>query len=314
VDTPTRLLRLLALLSSRPWWRAAELAGETGTTERTVRRDVTRLRELGYPVDATTGPYGGYTLGRGGRMPPLVLDDDEAVAVSVALRAGARGASGAEAAALSALAKLDQVLPARLRTRVSALAAMSVGLRNPGRPAVDVDALMTVALACRACERLRFTYTDAGDRTTDRHVEPHRLVYTDRWWYLVAYDTMRADWRSFRIDRTRAVSSTGERFVPSDEAPDPAAFVAEGIAIGGYEIQARVLLHVPVHEAARLVPPTIAVLEAAGDSTTIARVGGEADWIARFLAGLECRFEVLEPDEVRRELRALGRRLVRLGS
>lgn len=314
MDTPTRLLRLLSLLSTRPWWNASELAGETGTTERTVRRDVTRLRELGYPVDATSGPSGGYTLGRGRRMPPLVLDDDEAVAVALALRAGARGATGTESAALSALATLDQVLPARLRERVSALAAMSVGLRNPGRPPVDVDALMTVALACRGSERLRFTYTDAAERVTTRLVEPYRLVYTDRWWYLVAYDTMRADWRNFRIDRTREVSLTGERFTPTDDAPDPASFVAEGIAVGGYEIQARVLLHVPVEEAMRVVPPTIAVLEAAGDGTTIARLGGEPDWIARFLAGLECRFEVLEPDEVRLELRALGRRLVRLGS
>lgn len=314
MDTPTRLLRLLTLFSTRPRWSAVELAGETGTTERTVRRDVARLRDLGYPIDGSTGPYGGYTLVRGARMPPLVLSDDEAVAVALSLRVGAGGASGAESAALSALATLDQVLPARLRERVSALATVAVGLRSPGRPPVDVDALMTVALACRGAERLRFTYTDANDRTTSRHVEPYGLVYTDRWWYLVAYDAMRTDWRSFRIDRATDVAPTGERFTPTDDAPDAATFVAEGLAVGGYDIQARVRLHLSLDEAMRTVPRTAAVLEAADDGTTIARIGGEADWIAHFLAGLECRFQVLEPDEVRRELRALGRRLVRLGS
>jgi predicted DNA-binding transcriptional regulator YafY len=314
VDAPTRLLRLLTLFSSRSWWTAPELAEETGTTERTVRRDVARLRELGYPIDGSTGPYGGYTLGRGGRLPPLVLGDDEAVAVVIGLRTAAGIGAGTEAAALSALATLDQVLPARLRERASALAAVTVGLHHGGPEVVDVDALMTIALACRRPERLRFTYTDAGSRVTSRLVEPYRLVHTDRRWYVVAFDTMRNEWRTFRVDRTSEIVLSGSRFTPTDDPPDAAGLVARGIAVASYDVQARVRLHAPVVEAARFIPRTIAVLEAESDGTTIALIGGEPDWIARYLAGLECRFEVLEPDQVRTELRALGRRLVRMGS
>lgn len=314
MDTPTRLLRLLALFSARTWWTATELARETGTTQRTVRRDVARLRELGYPIDGSTGPYGGYTLGRGGRLPPLVLDDDEAVAVVIGLRSAAGVGTGTESGALSALATLDQVMPARVRERVSALAAVTVGLRHGAVAPVDVDALMTIALACRRPERLRFAYTDAANRLTSRLVEPYRLVHTDRRWYLVAFDTAREEWRTFRVDRASEVSLTGSRFVAREDPPDAAALVARGIAVGGYDIQARVRLHLSIEDAARFIPRTIAVLEPEDERTAIALIGGDPDWIARYLAGLECRFEVLEPDEVRTELRALGRRLVRLGS
>lgn len=311
MDTSTRLLRLLSLLSGRAHWTAAELSGETGTTERTVRRDITRLRDLGYPVEATTGPYGGYTLGRGGHLPPLVLDDDEAVAVAVGLRAGAGGSTGTESAALSALVKLDQVLPARLAEQVSAVAAVTVGLRQAGLPPIDVGALVTTALACRRPERLRFTYRDGSDRVTRRLVEPYRLVYTDRRWYLMAHDADRADWRTFRVDRMEELSLTGTRFVQRDDTPDAAAFVSRGLAVAMYAIKARVLLHAPLEEAKAFISPTVGLLEPETDETTIVSIGGEPDWIARFLAGLECRFEVLEPDDVRSELRALGRRLVR---
>lgn len=314
MDAPTRLLRLLALLAGRAWWTATELAGETGTTERTVRRDVARLRELGYPIDASTGPYGGYTLGRGGRLPPLVLDDDEAVGVVVGLRSAAGLGTGTEAAALSALATLDQVMPARLRERAAALAAVTVGLRHGSPAAIDVDALMTIAVACRRPERLQFTYTDASERVTERVVEPYRLVHTDRRWYLVAFDSMREEWRTFRVDRASRVVLTGVRFVPVEHPPDAAALVARGLAVASYDIQARVRLYVSVSEAAGVIPPTMAILEAETAGTTIAVMGGDAGWIARYLAGLECRFELLEPDEVRAELRALGRRLVRVGS
>ena len=311
VDTPVRLLRLLGLLSARSGWSAAALADEMGVTERTVRRDMVRLRELGYPVDAATGPYGGYTLGRGGRLPPLVLDDDEAVAVAIALRVTAGGAAGTESASLSALTKLDQVLPSLLRERVTALANVTVSLRSSGMPPVDVDVLVVVALACRRGERLRLTYTDRLDQTSDRNVEPYRLVYTDRQWYLVAYDLDRADWRRFRVDRMSELKLTGARFTARGEAPDAATFVAEGIAVGGWDTHARVRLHLPLARAQRLVARTDAVLTAETADTTIAVIGGEADWIARLLAGLDCSFEVIEPDELRKELRALGRRLVR---
>jgi len=312
VDTPNRLLRLLSLLSARSWWRAADLAAETEVTERTVRRDITRLRDLGYPVEATTGPHGGYTLGRGGRLPPLVLDDDEAVAVAVGLRAAAGSATGTESAMLSALAKLDQVLPAQLRERVAALAAVTVGLRPPGVPEVDVDHLVAAGLACRRPERLRFTYRDASDRTSERLVEPYRLVYTERSWYLVAFDPSRDDWRTFRVDRMSELRLTGARFVPVDDPPDAAGLVSRGVAVSVYDLQVEVRLQVPVEQARALVPPTVGVVEAESDTTSLVRIGGDADWIARYLAGLEVDVEVVDGDEVRAELRALGRRLVRL--
>ena len=311
MDTPSRLLRLLGLLSSRAWWAATELAAETGVTERTVRRDVTRLRDLGYPVEATSGRHGGYTLGRGGHLPPLVLDDDEAVAVALGLRAAAGGATGSESAALSALAKLDQVLPVGLRERVAAVAAVTVGLRGPGVPEVDLDQLVTTGLACRRPERLRFTYLAADEARSERLVEPYRLVYTDRYWYLVAFDPGRQDWRTFRVDRMSELHLTNARFTPAADPPDAAALVSRGVAVSAYELQVTVRLDVPLEEATRSISPTVAVLEAGSAQSCVARIGGDADWIARYLAGLEYPFEVLDSPAVRAELRALGRRLLR---
>jgi predicted DNA-binding transcriptional regulator YafY len=311
VDTPTRLLRLLGLLSARAGWTGAQLADRLDVTERTLRRDITRLRELGYPIEATTGPHGGYQLGAGGRLPPLALDDDEAVAVAMALRAhAAGGASGEESAALSALTKLDQVLPAPLRDRVHALATVTVGLRRGGLPPVDIDTLVTTALCCRNHETLRFDYRDANDALTNRHVHPYRVVYTDRQWYCVAFDLTRDDWRTFRVDRMDWVHATGTRFVPVDDPPDAADLVARGIAIAAYPETAVVRIEAPIDETARVISRTIAVLEPGDDGTTIARIGGDADWIARYLASLEWPFELLEPDVVRTELHALAQRLL----
>jgi predicted DNA-binding transcriptional regulator YafY len=313
MDTPTRLLRLLGLLSARAGWSGAELAARLEVTERTLRRDITRLRELGYPIDATTGPYGGYELGAGGRLPPLVLDDDEAVAVAMALRAVAGTAITGEAsgAALSALTKLDRLLPAPLQERVRALATVTIGLRSRQLPPVDVDTLMVAAVACRRLECLRFDYRDANDTLTNRLVHPYRVVYTDRQWYLVAFDTTRDAWRTFRVDRIIDVRNTGARYTPSADPPDAAQLVSHGIAIATYEITAVVRLPVPTAEAARFLPPTVAVLEDHG-AHTIARIGGDAGWIAHYLAGLECPFEIVEPDEVRKELHSLAQRLLDL--
>lgn len=312
MDTPTRLLRLLVLLSARASWTAPELAERLEVTERTVRRDMTRLRSLGYPVTGSSGPYGGYALGAGGHLPPLVLDDDEAVAVAIGLRGAAAGAGeGVESAALSALTKLDRVLPAKLREQVAALRSVTVGLGRADLPAFDVDALVTTALACSRPERLRFTYTDANDNVTDRLGEPYRLVFTQRSWYLVAFDTGRDDWRTFRVDRMSEIGLTGARFVHRD-SPDAAAMVAEGMAVYAHSLQARILLHLPIEDARHAVSRTIGVLEPGPDpATTIARIGGDADWIARYLVGLDCRFEVLEPDEVRAEVRKLAERIAR---
>ncbi|HEY7625903.1 MAG TPA: WYL domain-containing protein [Ilumatobacteraceae bacterium] len=310
MDTPARLLRLLVLLSAREAWTAAQLAERLEVTERTVRRDMTRLRSLGYPVAGSSGPYGGYALGAGGRLPPLVLDDDEAVAVAMGLRAAAAGgAPGVESAALSALTKLDRVLPVALREQVGALRSVTVGIGRTELPAFAVDLLVTTALACSRPERLRFSYTDASDNSSERLVEPFRLVFTSRSWYLVAYDTNRADWRTFRVDRMSELKLTGARFVHRD-APDAARLVAEGVALHAHTLHARVRLHVPIAEAHTIVSRTVGILEPDTDpNATIARIGGDADWIARYVASLECRVEVLEPEEVRAELRALAGRL-----
>jgi predicted DNA-binding transcriptional regulator YafY len=311
MDTAARLLQVLALLESRPWWTGEELADRLEVTTRTVRRDLTRLRDLGYPIEAVTGPYGGYRLGAGGRLPPLVLDDDEAVAVAVGLRSAAGGSgSGMEGAVLSALTKLDRVLPPHLRERVAAVRAVTVDLRGRDMPPVDADALVTLALACRRPERLRFAYLDASGRASDRFVEPFRLVFTDRRWYLVAYDKDRLAWRSFRVDRMTDLSPTGVPFTPSDP-PDAADFVSQGVALAVYDVQAVVRLHTDEDTARRLVGPTIGVIDHSDGTTTTVRMGGDADWIARYLAGIEVRFEVLEPAEVKAELRKLGRRLQR---
>jgi predicted DNA-binding transcriptional regulator YafY len=315
MDTPTRLLRLLGLLSARASWSGAELAERLEVTERTLRRDITRLRDLGYPIEATTGPYGGYELGSGGRLPPLVLDDDEAVAATIALRAVAGGGtSGLETAALSALTKLEQVLPVVLRERVAAIASATVGLRRRDVPPVNVESLLTAALACRRFERLRFDYRDANESASDRLVDPYRVVFTARQWYLVAFDTNRDDWRTFRVDRMSEPKLTGARYVPMEDAPDAVELVARGIAVGAYPLQAVVRLHVPRERAVELLPPTVAVLEDDTDiahgGTTIARIGGDADWIARYLVGLDCEFDVLEPDDVIAEVRAIATRLL----
>jgi predicted DNA-binding transcriptional regulator YafY len=311
MDPAGRLLELLALFGARSWWTGDELARRLEVTERTLRRDVTRLRVLGYPIDATTGPNGGYRLGVGGRLPPLVLDDDEAVAVAVALRQAAGSAgTGMEAAALTALTKLDQVLPVRLRERVVAVRTVTVDLRNLRLPPADIDALINVALACRRPERLRFTYEANDGQVTRRLVEPYRLVTTDRRWYLVAYDTDRQAWRTFRVDRLSELRLTGTPFEHRD-APDAGELVAEGLALHVHQHQARVVLHVPLQVAGRMISPTVGVLERLDDERTLARIGGEIDWLARYLAGMDCRIEVLDPAEVRDELRALGERLVR---
>ena len=313
MDQPTRLLRLLVLLSARSAWTASELAERLEVTERTVRRDMNRLRSLGYPVEGSSGPYGGYSLGAGGHLPPLVLDDDEAVAVAIGLRgAAAGGAPGIESAALSALTKLDRVLPVQLREQVGALRSVTVGIGRSDLPAVDVDGLVTAALACSRPERLRFAYTDASENVSDRLVEPFRLVFTRRSWYLVAYDMNREDWRTFRVDRMSELRLTGARFSHREAPADAATMVAEGMAVNAHALQARVRLHLPIADARLLVSRTVAILEPDVDpATTIARIGGDADWIARYLAGLECRVEVLEPEAVRVELRALAQRLAR---
>jgi len=315
VSSSGRLLELLSLLQSRPRWTAEELAERLRVTPRTVRRDVTRLRDLGYPVEADPGPLGGYQLGSGGELPPLLLTDDEAVAVATGLRAAATGnLGGSEDAAVAALAKLEQMLPARLRERVQSLAGTTLLIGNANRgpnPGVSPDVLLTLAQGCRLPERLRFGYTDRSDNVTARRVEPFRLVSTNRRWYLVAYDLDRQAWRTFRVDRLRDPELTGHRFVRSEE-PDAAGMVTEGIAVAGYEWQAEVLLLVEPDVAAESVSPLAGQLEPAEGGTLLRTGADDLDWIARYLASLPFGFEIIHPPQLRKEVRSLARRLLRV--
>jgi predicted DNA-binding transcriptional regulator YafY len=310
-DTSARLLRLLSLLQSRRNWAGADLAGRLEVTPRTVRRDVERLRRLGYPIRATPGAAGGYRLEAGAALPPLLLDDEEAVAVALGLRTAAGGTvAGIEEASVRALAKLEQVLPARLRRRLTALHASTVRLPGNG-PTVDPAVLSVIAGACRGHERLRFGYTDASGAASMRTVEPHRLVHTGRRWYLVARDVERDDWRSFRVDRLTEPVPTGVRFTPNDP-PDAAAFVAAAVTTGPYAFSARVRLHAPVRVVAERVPPTVGVLDAADDGTCTLTTGSNSlDSLAVHLALIGVEFEVLEPPELAEHVRAMAERLAR---
>ncbi|WP_327595586.1 YafY family protein [Streptomyces chartreusis] len=315
LDTSARLLRLLSLLQAHRDWSGAELAGRLGVTPRTVRRDVDRLRELGYPVNASPGTGGGYQLGAGAELPPLLLDDDEAVAVAVGLRTAAgQGIEGIGETSVRALAKLEQVLPNRLRRRVSALNAFTVPmLRGPQPSAVDPAVLTELANLCRDSERLRFEYRDHEGASTRRSVEPHRLVCSERRWYLVAWDLDREDWRTFRVDRVIPKPPHGPRFAPrTPPAEDLAAYVSRGVSTRAYAAQAVVRLLVPLAEAAETVSPTAGQLEAEGPDSCLLRTGaGSLDVMVIHVMLMGFEFEVLEPVELVETIRTAQSRLAR---
>jgi predicted DNA-binding transcriptional regulator YafY len=315
LNASARLLRLLSLLQARRQWTATELAERLRITDRTVRRDVERLRSLGYPVHATSGVAGGYRLGAGGALPPLLLDDNEAVAVAVGLRSAAAGSvAGIEEMSVRALAKLEQVLPPRLRQRIAAFTTSTV-MMSVGAPAVAADTLTTIACACRDAERLRFDYRDRHGTCGQRTIEPHRLVHTGRRWYLVAYDLERGDWRTFRVDRIAPLLTTGPRFTPRD-APEATAYVAEAVTTAPYRYRARVRLHAPAATIAEIVPPTVATLDPIDAHSCVLTTGSDSlDMLALHLAlhlGLiDVNFEVLDPPELVDRLHALADRLGR---
>ncbi|OKJ97063.1 DNA-binding transcriptional regulator [Streptomyces sp. CB03234] len=314
LETSARLLRLLSLLQAHREWSGADLAQRLGVTPRTVRRDVDRLRELGYPVNASPGTGGGYQLGAGAALPPLLLDDDEAVAVAVGLRTAAgSGIEGVGETSVGALAKLEQVLPDRLRRRVSALTTFTVPILRTPESQVDPSVLTELAAACRDSERLRFEYRDHNGSATRRTVEPHRLVCTERRWYLVAWDVDRSDWRTFRADRIVPRPPHGPRFPPrTPPAEDLAAYVSQGVSTSAYAAKAVVRLHVPAAEAARVVGPMDGVLEAEGESTCLLRTGGTSvDVLVIHIALMGMEFEVVEPRELDDHIRALRDRLSR---
>ncbi|WP_194922319.1 helix-turn-helix transcriptional regulator, partial [Catenulispora rubra] len=308
LQTSARLLRLLSLLQSRPDWPGAELAERMEVTTRTVRRDVDRLRDLGYPVESTPGIAGGYRLGVGAALPPLLLDDDEAVAVVVGLRGAAAGwVSGIEESSLRALSKIEMILPSRLQHRVSSL--QSAIMLLPGDcPVVDAALLTALAAACRAHEGVRFGYRDAT-----RRVEPYRVVRAGRNWYLLAYDLDRDDWRTFRVDRVAGPIQPGARFTPRAEpAGGTKTYVSDSLTRAPYRYQATILFHAPLEKVAQSTTPTAGRLEARDEESCLYYTGAEAlDTIAVYIALKGVEFEVLEPPELREFIGELGARLRR---
>ncbi len=247
--TPARLLRLLSLLQMHRDWTGTELAERLEVTTRTIRRDVDRLRELGYPVDAVMGPIGGYRLGAGAALPPLLLDDDEAVAVTLGLQTNTTGTvAGIEEASLRALTKMAQVLPTRLRHRVDTLRSAVVAMPpryDPG-PAIDADSLTTISAAIRAAETLRFDYRSHTGDNTRRTVEPHRIAHWGHRWYLVGWDTDRTAWRTFRVDRTTLRTPNGPRFThrPSPDG-DVATYLRRTMGFTMWPYRSVMRVHAP---------------------------------------------------------------------
>jgi predicted DNA-binding transcriptional regulator YafY len=312
-QTASRLLELLSMLQGRRDWCGAELADRLEVSGRTIRRDIERLRQLGYPVDSLTGLGGGYRLRAGSAMPPLLLDDEEAIAITVGLRTAA-GASvaGIEEAAVRALVKLEQVLPAHLRRRVGALGSATFTLPVAG-PTVDPQHLTSIASACRDSECLRFAYRSRDGADSRREVEPHSLVNHGRRWYLIAWDRRREGWRTFRIDRLTKPASTGVRFTTRRlPAKDPAAFVRQSITRAPNRFEAVVTLHASAEEIASRVPAYWGAIEPLDAHTCKYKTGDDDPrWLALRIAMLGVDFEVHEPPELLEHLRMLAFRLRR---
>ena len=313
-NTSSRTLRLLSLLQTHRFWPGDDLAERLGVSPRTLRRDVDRLRELGYPVDARRGLDGGYQLAAGAALPPLVLDDDEAVALAIGLRAAAQGAiAGIEEASVRALAKVARIMPPHLRRRVDALRAMT---NDPavwsGGPSVDAGVLTTVAQACRDEERLRFWYTAQNTERSSRHVEPHRLVSLGRRWYLVAYDLARNDWRSFRLDRLDSLRTTGMRFEPRElPAEDAVSFVRAGIQNLPTRRRVEVLVHAPGETVRARLGQWASVEDVDERSCRLRMTVENLDWPALALGTVGVDFEVIRPPELVDHLRDWAARFTR---
>jgi len=351
-NTSSRALRLLSLLQNHRFWPGGELAERLGVSPRTLRRDVDRLRELGYPVAARPGLDGGYQLAPGAVLPPLVLDDEEAVALVVGLRLASQGAlsqgavssgtvssgtvspgtvspgTGAPGelasgtvseAAVRALGKVTQVMPARLRRRAGAVAAMTESAswsaaRSDRATAINPDVLATTALACRDTERIRFGYGAASGERTERHVEPHRLVALDRWWYVLAYDLNRSDWRIFRLDRVLGVPQpTGARFRPRAlPAADAAEYVRASIAATPGTTRVEALIEAPAEVVRERIGHWAAIAPAGpGQCVATMTPPDSPDWALFALAIAGADFQVLSPPELTETVADWGARFTR---
>lgn len=316
-DTPARLLTLLSLLQTPREWPGGELAERLGVSRRTVRRDVDRLRELGYPVRASRGAEGGYRLVAGTAMPPLLLDDEEAVAIAVGLRAGAGHAvEGVDEASVRALAKLEQVLPGRLRHRVAALGTATTALTGGDGARIAPETLTVIASAVAGRERLRFAYRAADGAESRRLTEPYRLVSTGRRWYLVAYDLHREDWRTFRVDRVAEPFATGARYAPRELPSGSAAeYLRQSMHARQEAYELEVSFAVGAEELRDRLPPWWGAPEPVegGGCRIRARVSDAPEWLPMRLAMLEVGFTVHRPAELAERVREMGARLLRGG-
>ncbi|GLZ31971.1 DNA-binding transcriptional regulator [Lentzea sp. NBRC 105346] len=329
LETSSRLLALLALMQSRPAWPGSELAERLNVSGRTIRNDIDRLRELGYPVEAVRGPAGYYQLGAGAKLPPLLLDDEEAVAVAIGLRAG-RGVAGIEDSAARALTKLEQVLPHRLRRQVSALhQATSEGPANTGSnvedPVVDATVLATIAAAVRDSELIRFDYTGPARSEPQRNdasapfgdwpvlVEPYRLVSWERHWYLVARGPETGAWHTYRVDWISLRMATGRRFTPNPlPGGDYTGFVLRDVAVAGWRVHARITVHAPAEAVLARINPAVGVVEAVDATTSVLVTGADSlELIAVYIGMLGLDFRVTEPAALVEHLRVLGSRYLR---
>ena len=300
--TGTRTLRLLSLLQSRRYWAGTELAARLEISDRTLRRDVERLRELGYPVEARRGVEGGYQLAAGAVLPPLLLDDDEAVAIGVGLHAAIQAGTvtGIEESSVRALSKVIQVMPSRLRRRIDALTAMTDPIPwQQSAASVDAEVLVSVAQACRDGERLEFAYTTrVGDAST-REVDPYRLVLLGRRWYLVAWDLTRFDWRTFRLDRLSEPRVTGAHAIPRElPGGNAAEFVRSSIQSATPRHEVEVLIDAPADVVRARIGPW-GTLDDIGPGRCRFRLTTDSlDWPTLALGNAGADFEVIAPLEL----------------
>lgn len=313
LTSSTRLLRLLSLLQTRNHWMGPELAERLEVHPRTLRRDIDRLRQLGYPVHASSGVAGGYAFRAGQALPPLMLDDDEALAVSIALRTATAGAvGGIEEPALRALVKLEQAMPARLRQRVDALRSAILPLDRTG-PVVEASVLATLASACRDQLRIEFRYEDGKGRVAQRTVEPQGVVHTGERWYLVAWDRVRNDWRTFRIDRIVGDPEVGAHFAPraSPDGGDLKGYVSRSISAPHHAEQARVVLHAPYAVMSGRIPKSAGLVSSLDKGLRCQLDCAANDSLVYWLMALDVEFEVHAPVSLKERLRVAGERAMR---
>jgi len=311
LSASVRLIRLLSLFQAQRSWTGPDLAARLEITARTLRRDVDRLRSLGYTVDSTSGIAGGYRLGAGTSLPPLLLEDEEAIAVALGLGGAAGGALGdIETASLRALAKLEQLMPPRLRRRLESVRKSVVPVMR-GKPGIRLNAVSLMAEACTERLELRFGYRDHHDATSARIVEPHRVVQTGQRWYLLAWDAARQDWRTFRLDRIVEPAPTGARFTARKlPASDIAAYMQRALAVSPFLHHARVVVHAPVEALQAHMAWVGGKPEALDKNRTRIETGANSlDALAVWLACLGHDFEIESPKELTGHLALVAARL-----